>query len=124
MSIPKWGAFQQDRSIFEGDKHVVMSRMLAKDESSILSTSNGLDAPCIQSSSRTIQLLQLRGLHLSVASFEILNSKDAAVHEFSTGLTRVEIAKNHGINFTIIPDIGVNEGIDAVRNLFNRCWFD
>ncbi len=49
---------------------------------------------------------------------------DAAVHEFSTGLTRVEIAKSHGINFTVVPDIGVNEGIDAVRNLFNRCWFD
>lgn len=29
---------------------------------------------------------------------------DAAVHEFSTGLTRVEIAKSHGINFTVVPD--------------------
>jgi hypothetical protein len=49
---------------------------------------------------------------------------DAAVHEFSTGLTRVEIAKSHGINFTVVPDIGINDGIDAVRNLLNRCWFD
>ena len=46
------------------------------------------------------------------------------MHEFSTGLTRVEIAKSHGINFTVVSDIGVNEGIDAVRNLLNRCWFD
>ena len=48
---------------------------------------------------------------------------DAAVHEYSTGLSRVEVAKNHGINFTVVPDIGINEGIDAVRNLLNRCWF-
>ena len=46
------------------------------------------------------------------------------MHEFSTGLTRVEITKSHGINFTVVPDIGVNEGIDAVRNFLNRCWFD
>jgi hypothetical protein len=49
---------------------------------------------------------------------------DAAVLEFSTGLSRVEVAKNHGIYFTVIPDIGVNEGIDAARNILNRCWFD
>jgi len=49
---------------------------------------------------------------------------DAAVHEYSTGLSRVEVARNHGISFTIVPDIGVNEGIDAARNLLNRCWFD
>ncbi|MBA3816075.1 MAG: terminase [Parachlamydiaceae bacterium] len=49
---------------------------------------------------------------------------DAAVHEYSTGLSRVEVAKNHGIHFTVVPDIGINEGIDAVRNLLNRCWFD
>jgi hypothetical protein len=49
---------------------------------------------------------------------------DAAVHEFTTGLTRIEVARNHGVYFTIVPNIGVNEGIDAVRNLLNRCWFD
>lgn len=49
---------------------------------------------------------------------------DAAVHEYSTGLSRVEVARNHGIYFTVVPDIGINEGIDAVRNILNRCWFD
>ncbi len=49
---------------------------------------------------------------------------DAAVHEYSTGLSRVEVAKNHGIHFIVVPDIGVNEGIDAARNILNRCWFD
>jgi predicted nucleotidyltransferase component of viral defense system len=49
---------------------------------------------------------------------------DAAVHEYSTGLSRVEVARNHGIHFTVVPGIGLNEGIDAVRNILNRCWFD
>ncbi len=49
---------------------------------------------------------------------------DAAVHEYSTGLSWVEVARNHGITFTLVADIGVNEGIDAARNILNRCWFD
>ena len=49
---------------------------------------------------------------------------DAAVHEYSTGLSRVEVARNHGITFTIAPDVGINEGIDAARNILPRCWFD
>lgn len=49
---------------------------------------------------------------------------DAAVHEYSTGLSRVEVARNHGVIFTIVPDIGINEGIDATRNILSRCWFD
>lgn len=32
--------------------------------------------------------------------------------------------KNHGLHFTLVPDISINEGIDAVRNMLNRCWFD
>lgn len=47
---------------------------------------------------------------------------DAAVHEYSTGLSRVEVARNHGVIFTIAPDIALIEGIDACRNILNRCW--
>lgn len=49
---------------------------------------------------------------------------DAAVHEYTTGLSRVEVARSHGINFTVVADISINEGIDAARNILNRCWFD
>jgi hypothetical protein len=49
---------------------------------------------------------------------------DAAVHEYSTGLSRVEVARNLGINFTIAPDVALIDGIDATRNVLNRCWFD
>jgi hypothetical protein len=47
-----------------------------------------------------------------------------AVHEYSTGLSRLEVARNHGIVFIIAPDIALIEGIDAVRNILHRCWFD
>lgn len=49
---------------------------------------------------------------------------DASSHELGSGLTRVQIARNLGIEFAVLPRLGLQEGIDAVRNLLNRCWFD
>ena len=63
-----------------GDKHVVIRRTFAEDESSILSTSNWLDDSYNPTSLRTALELRLRGLHLSVASSGILNSKVVVFH--------------------------------------------
>ena len=49
---------------------------------------------------------------------------DANSHEFSTGLTRVQVARGLGIEFTTVSKLSIQEGIDAVRSLLNRCWFD
>ena len=49
---------------------------------------------------------------------------DINVHEYTTNKTRLEVAKNNGINFKIVPKTGINDGINAVRIVFNRCWFD
>lgn len=49
---------------------------------------------------------------------------DASSHELGSGLTRVQIARNLGLDFTVLPRLGLQEGVDAVRNLLNRCWFD
>ncbi len=49
---------------------------------------------------------------------------DAEVHEYTTGLTRAEVARKHGIKFTIAPKLLITEGIDAVRNILPRCYFD
>lgn len=49
---------------------------------------------------------------------------DSSQHEFSTGLTRTEVAANLGVSFTQAPNLSILEGIDAVRNLFHRCYFD
>lgn len=49
---------------------------------------------------------------------------DAGAHEYSTGHSRVEIARKLGFTFTVVPNITIDEGIDAVRHLLPKCWFD
>lgn len=49
---------------------------------------------------------------------------DAEWGELGTGKTRVDSAREHGIVFRIAPKISVADGIEAVRNMLARCWFD
>jgi phage terminase large subunit len=49
---------------------------------------------------------------------------DGAARELGTGKTRQEVAKEHGLNVTIMPLQSVDDGIEASRNLLGRCWFD
>jgi phage terminase large subunit len=60
---------------------------------------------------------------------------DIAVTEWGSGLSRLEKAKQLGINFEIkrdkqgravsaLPDVSIMDGIEAVRSLFSRLWID
>lgn len=49
---------------------------------------------------------------------------DIKVRELGTGKSRLEVAEGFGIRFKITEKLGVQEGIDAARRLFARCWFD
>ncbi len=49
---------------------------------------------------------------------------DIKVQEFGSGLTRIEKARQLGINFTIAPDLSIVDGIEAVRSTLDKCWFD
>jgi hypothetical protein len=49
---------------------------------------------------------------------------DIAVREFGTGMTRIEKAKQLGINFTTAPNVGVEDGVEAVRSSFAKIWID
>lgn len=49
---------------------------------------------------------------------------DIRVRELGSGNSRIETARKLGINFDITPNIPVNDGIQAVRNLLPLCWFD
>lgn len=49
---------------------------------------------------------------------------DIRVRELTTGKSRYETAKKLGIDFEIVPKLDLNDGIDAARNVLNRCWFD
>ncbi len=49
---------------------------------------------------------------------------DIMVHEYSSGMTRQASARKMGINFIPAQKVEIIPGIDAVRNILNRCWFD
>ena len=49
---------------------------------------------------------------------------DISSHEYSTGLSRIVTARKIGINFIPVPRAEIIPGIDAVRLMLPRCWFD
>lgn len=49
---------------------------------------------------------------------------DIAVHEYTTGTTRIEAAARLGLKFRTVPKHLVEDGIEAVRGYLPRCWFD
>lgn len=49
---------------------------------------------------------------------------DVMVHEYSSGMTRQASARKMGINLIQVKKVDIIPGIDAARNIFNRCWFD
>ena len=49
---------------------------------------------------------------------------DIKVREFTSGMARIEKAKQLGINFTVAPDLSIMDGIEAVRSSFSKIWID
>jgi hypothetical protein len=49
---------------------------------------------------------------------------DIRVRELGTGMSRLEKAKQLGINFTVAPDVSIVDGIEAVRSTLPKCWID
>jgi phage terminase large subunit len=55
---------------------------------------------------------------------------DLQVREWASGgadgqpKSRLEIAKSLGINFQIVPNLSVDDGINAARIFMAQCWFD
>jgi phage terminase large subunit len=49
---------------------------------------------------------------------------DIEVRELGSGKSRIEMAKKYGIKFKVVPKLGIQDGINAVRTDFNRYWFD
>lgn len=55
---------------------------------------------------------------------EHLLPHDAEVKELGTGLSRVEVLASLGIRPTVVRLQRVEDGVNAVRMLLPRCWFD
>lgn len=49
---------------------------------------------------------------------------DISVREIGTGKSRLEAARDLGLKFKIIPKLPIEDGINAVRAILSRCWFD
>lgn len=49
---------------------------------------------------------------------------DIKVTEFGSGLSRITTARNLGINFRVVANQGIDDGIHAVRQIFQYCYFD
>ena len=49
---------------------------------------------------------------------------DVEVRELGTGKSRKEMLQQAGLNITVVPRLNVDDGIQAVRSLLPRCWFD
>ena len=49
---------------------------------------------------------------------------DALARELGTGRTREEQARRLGLRLSIVPRNGLDDGINAVRAILPRCWFD
>jgi len=49
---------------------------------------------------------------------------DIQVKELGSGISRLETAKSLGISFRVVPQLSIDDGIQAVRLILNKCWFD
>jgi phage terminase large subunit len=49
---------------------------------------------------------------------------DIEVRELTTGKSRKETAKGYGIDFKVAPNLSIEDGIDATRNILSKCWFE
>jgi phage terminase large subunit len=50
---------------------------------------------------------------------------DVEVRELGTGVSRLETFKSLGLrDIQVVPQLGIQEGINAVRTFFNKFWFD
>lgn len=49
---------------------------------------------------------------------------DIRVKEWGLGMTRIEKARQLGLNFTMAPDVSVEDGIESVRSAFSKIWID
>lgn len=49
---------------------------------------------------------------------------DIRVREFGSGITRLEKARQLGINFTLSNEVSIVDGIEAVRTALSKIWID
>jgi hypothetical protein len=54
----------------------------------------------------------------------LLMPHDVKVREWGSGITRQQTLSQLGFRVVPVPIAPISDGIDAVRSIFHRCWFD
>lgn len=67
-----------------------------------------------------VRELTERGWHKA----EHLLPHDVQVRELGTGRARLEVLQEAGLSCTVVPRLGVADGIQAVRRMLPDCWFN
>ncbi|MGE4442717.1 MAG: hypothetical protein AB7D27_14690 [Desulfomicrobium sp.] len=67
-----------------------------------------------------VQVLQSKGYVYG----EHFAPHDIKVRELGSGRSRLEMAESLGLSFNVVPDIGLMDGINAVRAELPKVWFD
>lgn len=62
--------------------------------------------------------------HHNITYGEHYAPHDIEVRELTTGKSRRDTAREMGINFRVVSQHSVADGIEASRRIFARCWFD
>ena len=55
---------------------------------------------------------------------EQLLPHDVEVRELGTGKSRIEVLRGAGLDCKVLPRLAVDDGIQAVRRLLPKCWFN
>jgi hypothetical protein len=71
-----------------------------------------------------VKVVEQRGHDLGYVYGQHFAPHDIAVKEFGSGMTRIEKAKQLGINFKVTANIAVEDGIEALRSAFSKIWID
>lgn len=56
--------------------------------------------------------------------YEHILPHDVVVRELSTGKTRKEVLEEAGLQITVAPKLGIEDGIQAVRRMLPNCYFN
>lgn len=81
---------------------------------------------CIQNSGQGLEwyVRELEGRGWGKSDVKHWLPHDAKVRELTSGRSRVEFLSELGLKVDLVPNLGLDDGINAARIMLPQCWFD